>query len=358
VTKYYAFGAQRVAMRQCNGSGCADAMYLHGDHPSLRSGQALGSVSLVTDSTGNMVSQARYTPYGEQRWPAVSQSPTDFGYTGQRADSFGLMDYNARFYSPHLGRFISADSIIPNPAKAVSLDRFAYGDSNPLIYTDPTGHCAEKDDACWNKLKELEETYGIDIDTENYGEDGVEIWDLVSLFYLHIALERMVGLIGTDAFTEMIGGAVFRLDSTLKDVGKYDAVGKNRLDDSRVISLKPGFYKSESGGYKDGWSPVIHEMWHGVDDWVSKVIYDEKSPTYFSRHDYATMTGVGPPCTPNCDWNQYAWEDRPFEDFAVIGTLVTNIAADRTSYGAVNEHPNEYWRIYTFVRFVQSWVSQ
>ena len=108
VTKYYAFGAQRVAMRQCHNNGtCAGAMYLHGDH--------LGSVSLVTDSNGNVVSQARYTPYGELRWPAVSQMPTDFGYTGQRADGFGLMDYNARFYSPHLGRFVSADTVVPNP---------------------------------------------------------------------------------------------------------------------------------------------------------------------------------------------------------------------------------------------------
>ena len=54
------------SMRQCSSTVCAEPMFLHGDH--------LGSVSLVTDAAGNLVSQARYSPYGEQRWPAVSQT--------------------------------------------------------------------------------------------------------------------------------------------------------------------------------------------------------------------------------------------------------------------------------------------
>ena len=133
VTKYYAFGAQRVAMRQCNSSGCADAIYLHGDH--------LGSVSLVTDSNGNPVSQARYTPYGELRWPGVSQMPTDFGYTGQRADRFGLMDYNARFYSPHLGKFVSADTFVNEELNSTG-KRLNF--SHPALGGDHFRHQARK----------------------------------------------------------------------------------------------------------------------------------------------------------------------------------------------------------------------
>ena len=44
-----------------------------------------------------------------------SVSPTDFGFTGQRNErGFGLMDFNARMYSPRLGRFVSPDSIVPD----------------------------------------------------------------------------------------------------------------------------------------------------------------------------------------------------------------------------------------------------
>ena len=121
------------SMRQCSSTVCAEPMFLHGDH--------LGSVSLVTDAAGNLVSQARYSPYGEVRWPSVSQMPTDFGYTGQRAESYTkLLDYNARFYSARLGRFISADTVVPNPGKSIDFDRFMYSAGNPIRYRDPSGH--------------------------------------------------------------------------------------------------------------------------------------------------------------------------------------------------------------------------
>jgi hypothetical protein len=50
------------------------------------------------------------------------------------------MDYGARFYSPALGRFISADSIVPQPGNPQNLNRFAYTVNNPLTHVDPTGH--------------------------------------------------------------------------------------------------------------------------------------------------------------------------------------------------------------------------
>jgi RHS repeat-associated protein len=38
---------------------------------------------------------------------------TSINFTGQRRDDTGLLFYNARYYDPGLGRFISADSIVP-----------------------------------------------------------------------------------------------------------------------------------------------------------------------------------------------------------------------------------------------------
>jgi len=113
VTKYYAFNGQRVAMRQ------GDVVYyLHGDH--------LGSTSLTTDDTGAIVSEVRYLPYGQERWSNGS-SVTDFGFTSQRAEkSFGLMDYNARYYSPLLGRFVSPDSIVPDTLNPAAWNRYSY----------------------------------------------------------------------------------------------------------------------------------------------------------------------------------------------------------------------------------------
>jgi hypothetical protein len=39
-----------------------------------------------------------------------------------------------------LGRFISADTIVPSPGNPQSLNRYAYTQNNPLKYTDPSGH--------------------------------------------------------------------------------------------------------------------------------------------------------------------------------------------------------------------------
>jgi hypothetical protein len=46
----------------------------------------------------------------------------------------------AREYDFRLGRWLSADSIVPDPANPQSLNRYAYVHGNPLRYIDPSGH--------------------------------------------------------------------------------------------------------------------------------------------------------------------------------------------------------------------------
>jgi hypothetical protein len=61
------------------------------------------------------------------------------------------MDFGALVLSPLLGRFLSADSIVPSPRDPQSLDRYAYARNSPLVRVDPSGHadCAAGDNACW-----------------------------------------------------------------------------------------------------------------------------------------------------------------------------------------------------------------
>ena len=133
VTKYYSHGGQRVwqhlvALRQGD-----EVYYLHGDH--------LGSTSLTTDSDGAVTSEVRYHPYGQERW-ANGVAVTDFGFTSQRNEKgFNLHDYNARYYSSYLNRFISPDTIVPEALGSGGFNRYRYTKNNPLKYSDPTGHC-------------------------------------------------------------------------------------------------------------------------------------------------------------------------------------------------------------------------
>jgi RHS repeat-associated protein len=71
--------------------------------------------------------------------------PTDRLYTGQRQETFGLYDYRARHYDPALGRFVSADPLVPEPGNPQGLNRYAYVLNNLLRHTDPSGHYTEEE---------------------------------------------------------------------------------------------------------------------------------------------------------------------------------------------------------------------
>ena len=101
---HYLFHGQMIAQR--DGSG---VIYLHSDH--------LGSISVATSASGDVVSRQEYLPWGDVRSGSVPQ--TTLNFTGQRKDGTGLLFYNVRYYDPVLGRFISADSIVPGASDCV-----------------------------------------------------------------------------------------------------------------------------------------------------------------------------------------------------------------------------------------------
>jgi len=103
----------------------------------------LGSASVVTDASGNILGENRYYPYGETRL-TTGTIFTDKLFTSQREMAgLGIYHYGARFYSPKLGRFLSADTIVPGAANPQAYNRYSYVLNNPLRYTDPTGHCID-----------------------------------------------------------------------------------------------------------------------------------------------------------------------------------------------------------------------
>jgi RHS repeat-associated protein len=112
----------------------------------------------MTDSTGTLISQQRYLPFGQVRTDVSSPNApaTDLAFTGQRNldaqgnVSLGLMDYNARMYDSLLARFIQPDSIISGFSSPQTWNRYAYVLNNPVNEIDPTGNrnCAEDDYDC------------------------------------------------------------------------------------------------------------------------------------------------------------------------------------------------------------------
>jgi len=116
--------------------------YFHPDH--------IGSVSYITDHTGGVVTRMSYTPYGEK----TVTGPDIFHqkYTGQIDDGEDseLLYYNARYYDPKLGRFISADSIVPNVESTQAFNRYMYVLGNPVSFNDPSGYNTHEADGEWS----------------------------------------------------------------------------------------------------------------------------------------------------------------------------------------------------------------
>jgi RHS repeat-associated protein len=121
-TSYY-LGGQLIAQRENT-----TLKYIHQDH--------LTSTSLMTNNTGGSLGTIKYYPFGTTKAGSV---PTDKLFTGQRLDTTELYYYGARYYDPEIGRFISADTTIPDSLNPQSYNRYSYCINNPLKFFDPSG---------------------------------------------------------------------------------------------------------------------------------------------------------------------------------------------------------------------------
>ena len=98
----------------------------------------VSSTVMVVDASGNVVAQSLYYPFGEERYTSGSL-PTDKTFTSQRSEDFGLLDYNARYYSAALGSFVSPDTLVPQPSNMLDWNRYDYMHGNPVRLNDPSG---------------------------------------------------------------------------------------------------------------------------------------------------------------------------------------------------------------------------
>jgi RHS repeat-associated protein len=100
----------------------------------------LGSTSTLTDASGTVVATEKCWPYGAARAGGITQ--TDKLFTGQQIEpgdsALGLYNYNARFYSTTLGRFVSVDPIVGSAADPQAWNSYAYVRNNPMRFVDPT----------------------------------------------------------------------------------------------------------------------------------------------------------------------------------------------------------------------------
>ena len=152
-TKYLYDGADLLA--EMNNAGTLTARYLYGsriDEPLERKtsstthyylADGLGSIALLTTSTGTLAESYTYDPFGTPTIKNASGTviPSSalgnpFLFTGREWDGeTALYFYRARYYKPAIGRFLSRDPL----GYAPDVNLYRYVGNNPVNWIVPSG---------------------------------------------------------------------------------------------------------------------------------------------------------------------------------------------------------------------------
>ena len=127
-----------------------------------------GSTVAITDESGNVTDTFAYDTYGKQI-EHDGNSDVIFGYNGRDGvvtDDNGLIYMRARYYSPDMRRFVNADIVAGELSHAVTLNRYAYANGNPVSNVDPFGLSAERGNSNWYGATSYQATTVVTLDYE------------------------------------------------------------------------------------------------------------------------------------------------------------------------------------------------
>jgi len=96
----------------------------------------LGSVVALSNSNGDSCQSYEYSAYGQVAASDPNFLANPYMFTGRRFDiETGLYYYRARYYNPHIGRFMQTDPV----GYGDGINWYAYCGNNPLGRIDPSG---------------------------------------------------------------------------------------------------------------------------------------------------------------------------------------------------------------------------
>ena len=151
----------------------------------------LGSSRVVTSSTGTIVDDSDFYPFGGER-VVTANTDNNYLFTGKERDAeSGLDFFIARYYSSQYGRFFSPDEFTGGPVEVFSpndplptsplpyadirdpqsLNKYTYTYNDPLNFVDPNGHCVGtgREGPCFVEQQMAQEQQAVE------GRDGASV---------------------------------------------------------------------------------------------------------------------------------------------------------------------------------------
>jgi RHS repeat-associated protein len=150
--------------------GTVRTYYYHHDH--------LGSTTLITNKSGEVVQRVEYLPTGET---FIEQQDTSwvspYKFNGKELDEeTGLYYYGARYYDPRLSLWLGTD---PMQEDCKGKTTYNYCDNNPVTYFDPNGmkkHNWMKPSQIMNGNYQFNRVVGLAANNSHYSNRLVQIW--------------------------------------------------------------------------------------------------------------------------------------------------------------------------------------
>jgi RHS repeat-associated protein len=112
----------------------------------------VGSTEVETDSSGNVLNNSLFFPYGVERIVQQSDTANNYRFSGKERDpQTGLDDFGARYYDSVLGRFMTPDwdakpTAVPYASfgDPQTLNLYSYVENGPLNRVDADGHADQE----------------------------------------------------------------------------------------------------------------------------------------------------------------------------------------------------------------------
>ncbi len=101
---------------------------------------SLGSCMGLMDTSGTVVANYQWGPYGERISNSAPTIYMPLGFGGTYYDSeTGLYFAQQRYYDPVTARFTTKDSYRGDAGSPISQNRYIYCGQNPISFADPSG---------------------------------------------------------------------------------------------------------------------------------------------------------------------------------------------------------------------------
>ncbi len=125
-TVYYTRGFELISRRE----GATASFYIYDGGLSVRA---------LTNEAGTVTDTLVFDAFGNET-TKTGPSDNSYGFQGEEQDATGLYYLRARYMDPATGTFTTMDTYGGSLSDPMSLHKYLFANSNPVMYCDPSGH--------------------------------------------------------------------------------------------------------------------------------------------------------------------------------------------------------------------------